>query len=197
MESGMTSPRRYAYGPERFSAWLREKPEIDSIKEGLVVQDIDYCFQKYRTNIDRLGARDVQLMMFIELKCMDAIPNPSQHETLFFWHQLLQGQLGKKVKRLESKSEVSLWCFGVFVLRLPRFSPEESDHFHWGTLQADGQLQWRRGTVPELLRLLAFEIRPDTFQPTKTRRHHSSRNIEVMEQTPLGFPIWAIKRFHS
>ncbi len=185
----MTSPRRFAYGEERFSAWLRTQPEIDSLKKGLTVQDIDYCFHKYRTNVDRLGTRDVQLMMFVELKCMDALPNPSQHESLFFWHQWLARPLGKHVERLEGKGKVALWHFGIFVLRLPRFSPEESDHFHWGTFQSNGQIRWRRGTMPDLLALLAFERRPDTWQPLTLRRHHATRAVMITEHTPLGFTV--------
>src|SRR5215470_12279681 len=65
---GMTEPRHASYDETPFGAWVRRQPEIESRRTGLSVTDIDWCFHKFKTSVDRLGTREIQLMLMVELK---------------------------------------------------------------------------------------------------------------------------------
>src|SRR5438132_3019232 len=133
----MTRARQSLAGETPFGAWLRAQTALESHTTSLTVTDADWIFHKYRVHHDSLGQRDVQLMMFLEVKCYGATPSASQEDTLYMLHQCMQ-ELGKQVRRLGNRQAVTLWNFGVFVLSLPGASPAEHDWCRWGTFGATG-----------------------------------------------------------
>jgi hypothetical protein len=184
----MTRARLSRDGETPFGAWLRAHPALESHTTSLAVTDADWIFHKYRLHRDSLGRRDVQLMMFLEVKCFGAVPSASQEDTLYMLHQCMH-ELGRQVRNLGNRQPVTLWHFGVFVLSLPGAAPQDQAAYRWGAFGPAGRLEWRTGTAAQLAQLLAFERRPDTFQPLDLRRHHASREVWITEQTPLGFAV--------
>ena len=184
----MTRARQWRDGETPFGAWLRGHPGLESHTVSLAVTDADWIFHKYCIHRDSLGRRDVQLMMFLEVKCCGAEPSASQEDTLYMLHQCMH-ELGKQVRNLGNRQQVTLWHFGVFVLSLPGEGPDDHAACRWGAFGPSGRLQWRTGPVNVLAKLLAFDMRPDTFQPLDLRRHHASHVVYITEQTPLGFAV--------
>jgi hypothetical protein len=169
-----------------FGQWVREHPAIESRQSGLTVTDIDWCFHKYAPHVDSLGTREVQLMLFLELKCYNAEPRPSQLETLSELHQLLCSK--KKVQR-PGRSATMLWHFGVYVLSLPCVSPEQSASCRWGHFGEDGRLAWRQISSQLLPQILGFTRRPDTLERLDLRRHHAFTAFISRDKVPLGFTV--------
>lgn len=84
----MTAPLRN--GTEsKFSTWLRSHPDIDSVHDSVNVTDQDFIFQKYRTNVDAMKTRDVQMAMLVELKTFNESPDDA-----------VERQLGERLRRL-------------------------------------------------------------------------------------------------
>jgi len=180
----MTEPRHASYDETPFGAWVRRQSEIESRRTGLSVTDIDWCFHKFKTSVDRLGTREIQLMLMVELKTYNAEPSYAQLDDLYQLHQIMATK--KKVKRLNG-APVSLWHFGVHVLSLPQTLPAHSYACRWGRFSDDGRLCWRSIPTAQLTSLLGFRMNPDTFTPLELRRHHASRAVITRVQTDLGF----------
>ena len=193
----MTRPRLQG-DDTPFGKWLREHEELDSVRWALNVTDSDYLFHKYKTNVDRVGMRDLQLAMLIEVKTHGSLPKETQLEILFYHHQLLSRK--KKVQRLH-RSDISLWHFGVYVLLLPGEAPDQHEYFYWGRFKANGTLGYARGTSQQLCSLLRFDFRPDDFKPlcsgSGLRRHHKTKEFLITEKMPLGFEIDRVIKFSS
>jgi hypothetical protein len=184
MEGAMTIHRRDG-NDSPFGAWLRRQPELSS--QHFVASDIDWVIHRYKPEIDSVGSREVNYMMFVEVKTFSANLTPSQHESLWFQHQFFQAKQGKKLLMLVGgKSRRAVWHFGVSVLVFTGHSPEDSQ-IKWGRFISDGSLTFRDITKHELVRLLRFDLHPDILNPMSARRHHKTRRIEHIERTELGF----------
>ncbi len=182
----MTRPRLSPAQESPFGRYIRTHRALDSRDTGLTVTDIDWCFHKYAPHVDGLGTRDVQLMLFLELKCYNAEPRPSQVETLSLLHQRCCSKA--PVYRPE-RSPTMLWHFGVYVLSLPGVTPDDSAACRWGAFDAKGCLGWRTIPTAWIPELLGFTRRPDDFQALSLRRHHAVEAFIARETTPLGFPV--------
>lgn len=181
----MTTGRRSSLEETPFGRWVRQQDSIDSHQHGLVVTDADWIFQKYKTNVDVLGARNVQLMMICEVKTFGATPGASQVETLFFLHQSTCCM--RERKRPGGLSPIMLWHFGVFILSIPGNTPVDGHPMYWGSFDSDGSVSWRKTTsVRSLVELLGFVRRPDD-PPRKLdlRRHHISKDVQATEFLPI------------
>jgi len=185
----MTKGRLNSAEETPFGFWCRSHRELESTKYSLTVNDADWLFHKYKTSVDNCGTRDLQLAMVVELKTHNAIPDPHQIEILYYHHQLLcTCGHSVRVQRVQ-RPPVQLWHFGVYVLRLPGERPDEHDHVWWGKLTENG-LSWEAGSPAGLIEVLRFDRRPDNpVNKMEFRRHHVTQEIEIVEQTALGFTV--------
>lgn len=183
----MTTQRRHGEDTP-FCAWLRANPDLDSIRHSLTVNDNDLIIHKYRTKVDGLGTRGVQLQMWLELKTFGAMPNDNQRQTLFDHHQLL----ARKQRLLDARNpgqRRSVWHFGAFVLSLSGTTPDNSNRILWCRFDAAGALDANEVTVDQLIRILRFDVAPDWFDPIegRLRRHHKTQQLIMVQRMPLGF----------
>lgn len=170
-----------------FGAWVRRRPNLDSILHGITVNDKDYMFHKYKDNVDGMGARMVHLMMNVEEKMYGAMPSKTQLQTLFFEHQLLNKKL--PLKDVYGPGKIAVWHFGCFVVSMPATYPGEiSDTVTWCRFDEKGRLIPTEITVDQLDGVLGFRLNPVTLDDLSLRRHHKEMKIVSTEKAPLGFP---------
>lgn len=182
----MTRPR--VYGEDTpFCAWLRGHDALDSVRDAFTAHDVDLHCHKYKANVDGVGTRDVQLLMMLEIKTRGAMPSREQKETLFFQHQC---QVSKR-KRVNSSTGklTSVWNFGCSLLSLPAERPDDAPHMRWCRFDPKGKGKWTIQEIDEqtLVRILAFDIDPDSLMPLSLRRHHKTSQLWQETTTPLGF----------
>lgn len=181
----MTTPRRSQIEETPFGNWVRNNPSLEAHQHSLTVTDADWIFHKYRATVDGISTRDVQLAMLVETKTFGRTPTKSQQETLFYHHQLLNRK--GKVNRV-MQPEITLWHFGVYVLRMDSSRPDENSHCLWGRFGDGGTLTWMPLDQATLTQVLRFDRRPDDpRQDLSLRRHHKTRELVVLETMPLGF----------
>lgn len=169
-----------------FGNWTRNHPELDSVRHGITINDQDYMIHKYKTNVDGLGARVVQLMMNTEVKTNGAMPSNTQRQTLFFEHQLLNKR--RTLNDVLSGRKSAVWHFGCFVLSIPESYPGEySDTVIWCRFGDDGSLIPSELTVDQLVGVLSFRLNPITLAQLSLRRHHKKMAVVSTEKVPLGF----------
>lgn len=175
----MTKKRIFGEDKE-FMAWIRSHPELPSysINHGRTVNDIDLLIHQYMTTVDSIGSREVQLMMHIETKSRNGVPDFAQTDTLLKEHLMKIGT--KKIDQQQVRH------YGVAVLSMSGTSPDNSEVLRWGRFQEQG-LRFRRIRPQTLVALLTFRIHPDTFRSIDYRRHHKTQVVEKVEQAPLGF----------
>lgn len=181
----MTVHRRHGTDSP-FGAWIRGRSDLDSVRDGITVNDVDWKIHKYKNNVDGLGRRTVHLMMNVEVKAFDQMPSDTQRQTLFFQHQLLNKRQGLDDAMSDHKRAV--WHFGYFVLSMPDERPGP-DHttVKWCSFSDGGVLVPRTITVRALVSVLRFDMRPDTLASLDLRRHHKTSKIVAIEKTALGF----------
>lgn len=175
------------YGEDApFEAWSRLHPEIDSRAKGIAALDVDYIYHKYKENVDGMGSRVVHLMLCLETKTRGGLPPASQLQSLFFMHQILNRRM--QVQDVGGGNRKAVWHFGYFVLSMPGEYPgEQTDSMNWCHFNERGDLVPVQICEAQLLGILGFTLHPVTVTPFTLRRHHKTRHIEIVEQTPLGF----------
>ena len=160
----MTRPRRDG-NEEPYKSWIRNNKALDSRDPGLSITDIDDVIHRYKVMADSVGTREIQHIMFLEVKTFGAVVPFAQGETLKLVDKLLR--LGDKKTIAIANSVVSeryLRCWGVHVLRFAGECPNTSEWIEW-----DGH----KVSVDELTKLLRFDIDPDTLRARSDRRHHT------------------------
>ena len=163
-----------------FKEWIRNHPRLDSRKHGIAVFDCDQIIHRYKIHADRYGSRDVQAVMFIEVKTHGADVTPSQLDTLSMFAQVLrngrQTPTSPKHGRHASnhvpptavyskmlQKNVQLRLYGGHLLRMSGDTPDDSEWMEWDRKPI---------TRSTLVKLLRFELEPHTLRPMSWRRHH-------------------------
>ena len=166
-----------------FNAWLRAHPDFDSIAEGIVRFDCDVLLHRYMRKIDGVGIRDIQCLMFIEVKSYGALIRAAQHDTLSVMSQVFRNRrpnMHQKRQGLHAenhvppalvyshmlKKQVRLWLFGGFLLTMSGADPGSSEWMTWGGC--------RPIDVPTLIGLLKFDLDPEKLTPIDWRRRSRS-----------------------
>lgn len=165
-------------------AWVRKRPELPSSSPtlGFVNHDIDATLHVYKQEIDGIGSRAVQCMMDLEIKTRLADLSGAQPDTFYKRHRILTAK-----KSPHDINGQFVRHFGVSILRLSGTSPDDSHQMIWSRFLGDGKRKAREIDVDTLIRLLRFELHPDTFERNPIRRHHKEREYLVTKTSPLGF----------
>lgn len=165
-----------------FERWMRNEPKLDSRSAGIVRFDCDVLVHKYKVAVDKKSTRDLQCLMFIEVKTHNADVDMAQKDTLSLLAQALRNRRRNKHRDKRGRHcgdhdplamafswllgrSVRLRMFGGHLLRLSGADPLSSDRMWW-----DG----KPITLDQLLALLRFELDPDSLHPIDWRRRYST-----------------------
>lgn len=151
--------------------WIRNHHQLDS-KNGIVRFDVDILLHRFKTFQDSKGVRDIEFMMFIEVKTFSADLTRSQRDTLGILNQVLRnrrqnmhseprrqitGQPPKVYSRAKQK-EIPLRMFGGHLLQLSGSNPDDSDRIYWDYQEIDKET---------LVDLMLFNRDPDNLSVPK------------------------------
>lgn len=169
-----------------FERWMRNCPDLESGPNGAAVVrfDCDILLHKYIIHNDNIGRRDIQAMMFIEVKTFMAEPTEAQRDTLYIFNQILRNRRptpAAKFRRKQAQNNtiytkvfssisnkyVNIRLFGGHLLQLNKDDPFNSPILRWDKKELIDYYT--------LLQLLRFEIDPDTLRPIEWRRHHKPK----------------------
>lgn len=192
----MTVDRRYGNEQTENLGWARSRSDIDSLRDAITINDVDFTLTKYMQINDAVGDRRVKLMMEVEEKSDARMPNASQLETLFMKHQRLVGMGPLKIPG--SREPVTCWHFGVHIIVFSHQGPLSSSAMRWCSFDENGGLfQEPILSLDELADIYAFRVRVDKprmkngrLQPLSIRRHHTSKTEMKVEEKviePLNF----------
>lgn len=148
-----------------FERWVRNNRELDS-SAGIVRFDLDVLLHRYKVPRDGKGDRNLQFMMFIEVKSMLAEPSDAQRDTLSALNQILRNRKENKHQEPRRQSElapvrvhskmlnrdVRLWLLGGHLLQFSGTCPDNSQTILW-----DG----KPISAAQLVELLLFVRDPD------------------------------------
>lgn len=152
--------------------WIRRHPTLDS-KHGIVRFDIDILLHRYKSVRDSKGCRDIEFMMFIEVKTFSASLTDTQQDTLGLLNQLLRnrkrnihsdprrqvnGQPAKAYSRMKNR-EVPLRLLGGHLLQLSGSNPQDSDQIMW---------DYKPINEETLVELMLFDRDPDNLDANKS-----------------------------
>lgn len=156
-----------------FKQWIRSHPGLEST-EGFVVYDCDLWVHRYKIH----KSRQVQCLMFVEVKTYGAKPDMAQEDTLSLVNQVMRNrrankhadvprrQAGGVPLKLHSKilnQVISCRLFGVHLLTFERDAPQNSAWIAWDN---------KRISEQQLLQILRLDFDPDTLRPIDLRNHH-------------------------
>jgi hypothetical protein len=161
-----------------FERWFRGQKELDSRDTGIVRFDLDMLLHKYKVCIDGKGDRDIQCMMFVEVKTFMAKPSMAQTDTLSMLGQVLRNrkqnihsdprkQVQYQTRKVFSKllnKDVTIKLFGAHLLQLERTNPDNSSVILW---------DYKPVTKQILMELLRFERDPDRIDLMIDHRRRS------------------------
>ncbi len=158
-----------------FSRWVRQQEDLDSNRDGIVLYDSDMIVHRYKFDHDRL----YQCIMLVEIKCYNAKPTESQRDTLAIFGQFLRNDKTTSCKNRRAQVEnrpaeafstmrkktIRCRAFGVHVLTFEKSSPD------------NGKIRWDKGDITkgQLVKLLKFELHPETLKPMDGRAHHTKQ----------------------
>lgn len=167
-----------------FNRWIRNNHRLDAVREGLVVFDIDILLHRYKVMVeDGKGTRDIQCMMFVEVKTHGARMTAAQEDTLFQFNQILRNRVSnrhskaapqvsqcqRKVRSMMLQKEVTIKLYGGHCLRFSGSSPDDSEEITWGSWDFGhdnyGKQRWKiketKINKQQLEEILLFERDPD------------------------------------
>lgn len=168
-----------------FGRWLRNRPDLDSVRDGISIMDNDFTVHQYRTEL----GRTFQCLMMIEIKTRGAIMSSAQRDTAGMLDQLIRNrrqtptsiprrQAGNGLAKVFStflRREVIVKSFGFHSLTFSDLGPDDSQDILWD--------RRHHITPDQLAQLIRFDLDPDTLRPTDWRRHH--RSIATTDQLDL------------
>jgi hypothetical protein len=176
-----------------FERWMRNEEELDS-GLGLVRFDLDVLLHRYMRLVDGKGSRDLQIMMFIEVKTLGANVLQSQLDTFSLLSQVLRnrktnmhqqrhGRHTDAVTPVTAHSKklgkpVTLWLRGGHLLQLSGTSPVNSSDIRW---------DWKKISIDDLVGLIRFDLDPDTLKPIDWRRRYADFVHSKKRQQLLSF----------
>ena len=146
-----------------FERWVRDNDDLDS-GSGIVRFDLDMLIHKYMFD-DR---RDLQAMMFVEVKTFGAEVSKSQADTLGAFRQIMNGD--RWIHSQMTNEDSFLCLFGGFVLTFEKTCPDDSSWIRW---------HGRQITAAQLVRILSFELDPND----------PDAELDIWERYPLGVSI--------
>jgi len=151
--------------------WIRKHKTLDS-RNGIVRFDIDILLHRFKSVHDAKGRRDIEFMMFIEVKTFSASLTDTQQDTLGLLNQLLRnrrpnmhseprrqvpGQPAKAYSRMK-KRDVPLRLLGGHLLQLSGSDPQNSETILW---------DYKPINVETLVELMLFDRDPDNLDVSK------------------------------
>ncbi len=155
-----------------FSRWVRQQKDLDSNRDGIVLCDSDMIVHRYKFDHDRL----YQCIMLVELKRHGAELTDSQRDTLAVFGQFLRNDKKTSCKNRRAQAEnrpsrvfsvmsnkvVRCRAFGAHLLTLENTTPD------------NGWVRWDKADITkgQLIKLLRFELHPETLRPMDGRSHH-------------------------
>jgi hypothetical protein len=133
------------------------------------------------TSVDNQGTREVQAMMETEVKTRSGNLTQSQVDTYRKKHAMTMPYLQFRGQ--------AIFNYGVSFVRMDRTSPLDSTTLEWGRFNrhSDFQIIWKNIACEQLIKLMRFELNPDTLLANSYRRHHKTRKVLLSEEMPLGF----------
>ena len=175
-----------------FCGWIRACPELPSVGNnlGFSVTDNDVILHRYMTSIDKIGTREVQCLMQLEVKTRSGKPRESQMDTL----TKLNLFHGTKI-HIDRGITYTIRYFGYFILVMSDTTPDDSEKMWWGSIPFGivsnnaNKLKWVRINKTLLIQLLRFDINPRTFEKIILRRHHKTSHFYEQVKAPLGFMV--------
>lgn len=185
----MTGDWRSSKAEHPFDAWVRSKPELDSVRECIVITDTDKWIHRYGFRRTKWGVdREVQYLMMVERKTHGADMTDSQRDTLHIVNQLLgtvpwkeQRLLGRLVSGHSqntrivystlNRRKVQIICYGVHKLRLSGASPKDSAWITWDDKEI---------TEQQLVGLFRFDLNPVSLRPLEHRTHKRRFSMDAL-----------------
>ena len=152
--------------------WIRNHPELSS-RDGFAFMDRDLVVHRFKTT----HGRSLQCLMFVEVKTRGAELNESQRDSMLTIHQLLRNRRTTPTKKARWQSqgtptkvysslintEVRVISFGYYLLTLSHSAPSNSAWMTWQKREIDQST---------LIKLLRFDLDPETLRPLDFRLHH-------------------------
>ena len=180
--------RQRTFGSDTdFMAWLRsqEKDLPSSSSDcGFVATDNDAHVHRYKTAVDKMGTREIQCLMFLEVKTRGGDVPQSQLDTFVKLHHFIGRRRSKFNKQ-------ALLHYGVSFIFLSGTDPENSEVITWGRFERrkgrEYEIVRTKITKEQLLQLLRFDLDPDTLSPQPFRRHHKTQYVVRRVKAELGF----------
>jgi len=185
--------RQRAYGDDTpFGAWIRSVPELGSAihQAAFTINDADWILHKYTTHGDGLGLREVQHVMFLEVKTNNAESSKHQLDTLWTIDRVFHYR--QKVTFPGENKPRSVWAHGVHILRLTGLRPDDGLPIKWGSLTQNGVVYRDIENDQELISILRFDIDPEDGLKLSLRRHHKTQLLEREVIWPIGFRVTEI-----
>jgi len=172
-----------------FEEWFRNHPQLDSAKSGVVRFDLDILLHRYKVLNDAKGSRDVQFMMFIEVKTFMAKSTESQRDTLSILNQILRNRRSNinstgrrqvirqpnKARSKLLKRDITIKMYGGHLLQMDGTTPENSSLMLWDYDPIDPQM---------LIELFLFERDPDRIH---LMMDHRRRSLPFKQMPLLDF----------
>ncbi len=162
-----------------FDAWVRTHPDLESIKDGIVITDGDKWIHRCAIRTGGVADKSVQYLMSVEVKSFARDLKPSQRDTLAIINVLLRtmpwkeqrsnGRLisdhAQNVRTVYSHLNgryIQILCYGIHKLRLSDGTPDDSKWMTWDDKPI---------TTAQLVGLFRFDLNPDSLKKLEHRHH--------------------------